>query len=32
VIDENGNRVSESLRFTTSSANPRWFYVDFALR
>lgn len=32
VIDENGTRVSESLRFTTSSASPKWFYVDFALR
>ncbi|MGC8838788.1 MAG: SH3 domain-containing protein [Anaerolineae bacterium] len=32
LIDENGTRVSESVRFTTSSANPRWFYVDFTLR
>ncbi|MBC7224895.1 MAG: SH3 domain-containing protein, partial [Anaerolineae bacterium] len=32
VVDANGNRVSESLRFTTSSASPQWFYVDFALR
>lgn len=32
VVDANGNRVSDSLRFTTRSANPQWFYVDFALR
>lgn len=32
VIDANGVRVSDSLRFTTSSAKPQWFYVDFALR
>mgnify|MGYP005838321719 FL=1 len=32
VVDGNGVRVSESLTFNTSTANPQWFYVEFALR